>query len=298
MQSESRQPLLSSLLSYYGEGNFITFKKVCEIAYPDARDSYFYSNLFTALNVAGFIEIKNNYTSLMRWYSSTRITEGFIVVESLKSKIMGTTNEWYRDSKIKLYPLIIDQNNDRLIEGSYQNDFVLNKNNYLFNKDFFNRLPNLPVIEKNIGYEEKMLPNSNVRIETFNCENKRWIHVDYYSINEPSLIRITKEFTGIYYYIVYPEINLYYRIQNPEWGLIVAAAQLRWDVTSFFKFESNNLIIDTQFKIPTLILRNLFSASERLKIGAKLEFININEICANSFFNYMSNILGIISCHY
>lgn len=298
MQTESRQPLLSSLLGYYGEGNFITFKKICDIAYPNTGYIYFYSNFFTALNIAGFIEINNNYTSLMRWYSAVNRTKDFIFIKSLKSKIIGTSNDWYRDSKIKPSPLIMDQNNKCLVEGMHKTDFSLNKTNIIFNEKFFERLPKLPIIERVVSFEERMPPVSNGRVEMFNYVLKKWVHVNSQAINEPSLIRITKEFTGVYYYVTYPEINLYYRIQNPEWEFIISAVHLGWDTASYFKYENNNLTIDMQFKIPILILRILFSASECLKIGARLEFINIDKKCAKSFFNYMNNILGIMSWHY
>lgn len=290
MKISTAQPILCSLISYYGQGNDSTFKKICNQVYPEqVHEKYFCTNMMLAANIAGLIDVLNR-KALFKWNSS--INDNCIKSGSLPLKEIGTTIEWFNNHQDDVCSLIIDKNHFSLIAGTVKNKINDTSSYKIFAKDFFSYMPTVAYIDKYICKNDYYSPIITENVQMFDLGNIAWSVMRNERYEEPCLVRIRKRFSGIHYYIVHPDLNLCFRISHPEWAFVFSLLHLGWEIGDFINYDYGILTIKTQFKLPTLLLRFLFSSSEYLKIGSNLEFFNIKKECSDLFFDYLNTFSG------
>lgn len=281
MKIYSNQSILCLLIQYYSSGNFSTFKKICNIAYPDSYAlDYFYANFLQACNISGLIDVLD-CDGAFKWSSALDGNMPYIRIDSSYTKLIGTKLSWFEEYSSDVTAVISSQMHGPLIYSLNSTSKITT--NKTFDNLICNMLSDLPKIERRVCHEEKNQLYSNVKFECFNIDSFTWTqtHVSVQDLKQPLLYRIHKDFSGPHYYICYPEFNINFNIRYPEWVYIIACRQFKWSLNEIVDYKDGTLRIDGRFRLPTLVLRYLFANSNTLNIGKDLVFSHIDKKCVD-----------------
>lgn len=277
------QVLFCRLINYFHHGDYGTFRRICEMVHPRAKsDRYFVANYFLSSHLSGFIEISDSVRSTWWWSSFDKDIE----ISGLRSKSIGTTKTWLEDKSSYAESLITDSHGYALLFG-HRN---LNSNNRdgIFGSKFFDKFPRFMEAELDVLVPETYRSELGKHIEVYNLGESRWISHDHGPLSSGNLVRVRKEFSGLTYYIVKPDLGLLFRLLHPEWAFICALNLLNWKITSLFKVENQNLILPRSIRLPAPIFRYLFASSENCRVGSAIEFLKVDEFGLNRLHHYLN----------
>ena len=270
MKSNMEQPLFCALIKFYGQGNYSSFKKICDIVFPENHDKkYFINNILLASNIVGLIEIFHR-DAIFKWSSNLYNNGKSIQIGTSPLKNIGITSDWFESYKQNVVPLIYDQFHDGLIIGTVEKKEHPLQHQCIFDDKYFEYMPRISLVEKRVCEKENYSICNSGRVQQFDIDNLQWTLHSIDEIANPALIRVERKFSGIQYYIIYPSLQLCYRIRYPEWTFIFASMFLGWKNEKFMNYSSGILSINIQYRLPTLLLRYLFSFREYVKIEFKI----------------------------
>ncbi len=279
------QVRLCALLKYFHHGDFSRFRQICDQAIGDISSlgPYNYSNLYTASNIAGMIEVSETGLS-NRWWAS--IGNG-IEVNGHFRKTVETTGV----KKALASVVITDGDGNDLILGSCTQAKQI-PDNHFFGKDFWSRIPRFNTVERQLCIEEPFRFELGKLLEGFDPQDGRWKIVEQEQVDLPLLVRSRGEYSGLAYFVVFPELNLLFRILHPEWAFMVALNLLNWPLERLCAMQGSDLKIKRSFRLPTLLLRFLFASSSSCSVGHEIKFSEVPNDSANSFFKYLDHVRG------
>lgn len=279
----SDQVLFCRLLSYFHHGDYATFKRICEMAYPQARtDRFFVANCFLSSHLSGMIEISDSERSTWWWASF----ETDIEIKAVRSKLIGTTKSWVEHKATDASPLITDSQGHTLLLGHDKPQSE--RADGIFGHSFFDRFPGFVEAELDVLAPESFRLELGKYIEVYDPEKEKWAVVDQNALSGANLIRVRKEFSGLTYYIINSDLGLLFRVLHPEWAFISALNLLSWPLTTLVQEGDQGLRLPRAIRLPAPILRYLFASSERCRIGPNIEFIEIEESARNRLRSYLN----------
>ena len=285
MAAPEKQHLFCRLIDYYQSGDISTFERICNLAgfITPTTPRYRLFNYLNAASIAGFIEISETEQST-RWNSSVRPA---IRINSGFPKLIETSKEALRTSNEQLRSLAEEENGETLIWGHKQEEFFHN-NEWLSLRrrpsDFLG--PSNRFIEQIIDEQSPNLDFES-EVEFFNLQNKIWQIEQASNLRTPGLIRERRQYSGIRYRIILPELNLAFRILYPEWAYLATARVLRWEFDRCANVSSGNLHVDARFRLPSIIKRYLFANSESVTIGRSTVFKAIEPRALDAFRSFI-----------
>jgi len=109
-----------------------------------------------------------------------------------------------------------------------------------------------------------------------------------FDYKEASLIRLKDMFAGYRYYIYLSNVNYLFRVIYPEWTYFTAYYLLNKKIENLIQHQGNSLKIHSAIRVPAIILRNLYSHSQQLKIGGVLEFEGVTDVGIAETLNYLN----------
>jgi hypothetical protein len=279
------QAKLCAAIRYYQRGDFSAFKKICEISgiQSKSNNKFFEANQFLAAQIAGLIEV-SVVESSTRWWAAF---DGNYEINSLASKAVGVTLDWYDANHEPLIDLIIDEDGQSLIVGT--SSLAPSSNSKIFGIFVSKMFPSLQRIEEETMAEENNFFSKENQFEVFNPNDMSWQSHREDSANAKGLVRMRKRFGGMEYFIIHQELNLAFRILNSDWMFILSLNILNWNFSEIIVIKENILTIPRQFKLPNLLYRFLFANSMSCCIGAQVKFFGLHSAAIEVFQQYILN---------
>lgn len=281
MMNKGLQPLLFSLVSHFGSGNYAAFERICSIILRDSNevDKFFCPNLLLAAQVAGIVEIKYN-GGLQFWSVAT---SSDIQINSVVPKMIGVTKAWFDKYSSDTNVLIEDYRSRALILGSNSRPLSMPS---IYN-DFIKRFPSFREIEKFVCVQEQFNLEFGNNFQVFDLDNRAWISHEISNLKQACLLRSKKEFSGYSYYIISPECRLLFRVVSPDWAFLIAFLLLNWPLEKLVSATNDNISIPRSIKLPISISRYLFSASKKMRIGPDIEYMNVDSHVRDQFLDLL-----------
>lgn len=287
MTPEEQQTALISLLRYYGAGDYGRFDHAVETVgfevYGRTRRNWFVHNLFQAFITAGILDVLEIGHSL-RWAISPRPERDSISIKGNNPKEIPLTR--HALSAGATLPLISDATIGPLVYGVRANS--PSSPGVAFDELFLSRAATLTKTIDDLVTEEHWLNDLTREIELFRVQEFVWKAAALDDVTGPALIRFSGEYGGREYRVIFPDIELNFRILSQEWAHFIAARLMGWDTTSIFQIQDGHLYLPASFRIPTLIRRLLFANSDSVELGAKCVFRKIHKETVNSLYDYFS----------
>ncbi len=275
-----KQNKLTSLINYYKEGDLSCFRQLVNLAGYEDKDilenKFLHPNLLQACLMAGIIEINTERQKWM-WMCSC---SNDINILSYKPKKIFTHKQCDLSNYLK--PLIINSDSMPLIQGINLHEMPVEMNLFPFQDSFFDRFPELNSILDSLLIEEKFIEHTNKSIEYYDVTEHKWTICEFSKLEKDSLIRSTQTFWSgkrAEYFLIFPSINLHFKVNSTEWTHIVAMKLLNWDINHVFSKNDNRLSVPYRFRLPNILKKLFFANSSHVEIGYNISFIDLeNEI--------------------
>lgn len=261
------------VLNYEQSGNFTKFQNCIERCNFKSEDEYFNYNLLQALNISAAINLSWE-DSGVRWaynidQSPIEIPKQICTLENL----LNTGSELFTlietGTGVPICLGLNPKNNSELWGKSYFDKFI-----------DFPRLVDLSV--RNIGIQRAVSKlDGYYSFDTF-----QWIS----SSNFPEhscFFRVSGDYTGFSYYYYDEASSLYFKIKENETAYIACSFLLNLDFKKIIKFEKNDVVVHSSYRLPTFISRYLFANSSQLIIDSVLRFKNVNVCAYDTLMSYL-----------
>jgi len=265
------QPIFCATLNYFQRGRYSAFKRACEITWGVAlaEDPFSIANLYSCAHIAGLIDV-GEQNNLSFWMASFQANKQ---VRPSKKKEIGTDALWFSEHP-NAEPIILDAQNRPLLYGQRSND--LSNGSDFFESTPYSRVSPLKRIEKYLCTPEVFRTDFSGHYELFNHESGRWVSGEINRTDGLTLIRVRKQFSGNIYYIVDVRLHILIRVLLSDWAFPLWLFLSGSSLVSTFKYSSGTLQIPRVIKMPALIYRRLFASCSIVKIGAFIEFTNLD----------------------
>lgn len=275
----SKQVAMCAYLSHYSEGDFNLFKRgmaEAECTYSERFDSKFLPyNLFQAYVSAGLIEVTES-NPLLRWHC---YLPGNIEVRGSPHKRILV-----RNIESDVVTLIQTKNGMPLLFGSAEVD-PSSSNVFSYQPSVLQKIGSFSSIVDRISIKVRWDISDSSEMERYTVTSG-WTPFEMSSLDSPSFVRIRGSWGGRQYFVVFPEIDYALKIDAVEWAYLAAARLLRWDLSEIIKFQQKTVMVPGSFRLPTLVLRVLFSKASMVILGDVNSWENFEPANAESLRSY------------
>jgi hypothetical protein len=229
--------------------------------------------MFLAATIAGLIEVEDRERG-RTWFATDWDDPE---VASLAPKTIGTTAEWFERNDATTEALIVDVDDHGLVYGASAVTRPASCETSVFGAPFWKYFPYFRDAERRVCELEGFHLEFADRCEQYVTATASWIAVGASGPQEDALIRARDRYSGFSYFVIRPEMGLRFRINHPEWAFVAARHILGWQIDELVRIDGHNLRIPRRVRLPTLLLRYLFTSSKRVRIGPFIEFYDMDD---------------------
>jgi hypothetical protein len=258
------QDNLFGLLRYYGSGNRPKFAELVgkSLEYAgvqvDQKDqSWVNFIVFNVLKYVGIIDTSE--TSMTRW--SYSLNSGCFLDGDVPYFLGQSKELLQKNASFTCVPFFSENSGYKF--GLYK--FKLHEDvkssltkNPSFSSIFETRCPEWHQVESLCLSEEQWTPFlTGNEVNFFNFGSSKWENIIDSAINERALVRISMEYSGTEYRIVFPKKNISFRIIYPEWAFVAAGKILNVPFPAEYHSDQNILSLNWRARLPTIFTRYL-----------------------------------------
>lgn len=252
-------------LRYEGSGNYTKFQNIINRAYESISpvDRYFVYNSLFAFNASALLNVSWEDSSLRWSYVDTvNQRQSFLFAHELDRS--GSMPARVVTSGI---PLVFDTSTSiKSIEMEGYAGFE-------------------DVVDFSVSVEKPSVVNG-LSIERYLFNDFSWSKCEF-TFDESKFFRIRDLFSGYRYFVYISEVNTLFRIIQTEWMFFIAAYLLNICFGDLLQLKGRDIEISSSIRLPSLILRKLYSGSQRLDISERYTFQNVNEETVRDIFYYL-----------
>lgn len=272
------------LLRYYKSGNNTSMKKIFDKAQLfsgwDIGDSpFWYANVQLALELAGIVEVVET-SNMQNW---SFVSEESLIVKDKDVIVLGEKQYLKNKYNCETTPRI-STGEGFLIYSCACN--TINLGSQVRKFDILHMLPSIGQVEN-----DTLIPVAG----TPDFETGEWLKFDFTDLKwkdfEPTeagigIYRSIENKTGKSFWIYFGSQKSF-RVIYPEWGFLLYSvkAGVRWD--SIINYQDGKVVVPRQFRLPRLLLKELFLISDSVHIDWEIAFEGVSE----SDFKYFIAIL-------
>ena len=277
---------LAALLRYFQQGDFVSFRKSCELALGDELVSspYYCADLLLAAQIGGLCDVGSDSGTIKWWWAAH---EGDINIRSLRPKQIGVSAEWLDCHKGPPIPLIARSDGVQLMLGA-RLDTKVTFSTTIFSSGLDQLLPSYKVLESQLCEPMALHDDFPGWVEAYCPETGSWEHSAVDMSRGAQLLKAQRKYSGVSFYVQNIPLGVRVKIKDPSWAFFIAFFLLGWPLASLFRVEGTTLRLWRAVKLPAVMGRLLFANAQLLRIGPQIVFEDVHPRCIDGALAYLT----------